>query len=142
MFRRPSYIVTCLLLLANFSGCAEPLPEFGKVTGVVTVKGAPKKGLAVTFMPEPSEGKELAINAASETDEQGKYELRYSIDGQQAVGAPVGTHRVLVYDPRFASIPQGEAAPPRWFSLDYSNPLKTPLRFEVKPGDQTFDIKL
>ena len=139
---RSVYMTSCLLLLAGLCGCAEPLPEFGKVTGIVTVKGAPKKGLAITFLPEPTEGKELAINAAGETDEQGKYELRYSIDGQQDIGAPVGKHRVLVYDPRFATIAQGEAAPPRWFSLDYSNPIKTPLRFEVKPGNQTFNIEL
>jgi len=128
--------------LAPFSGCAEPLPEFGQVTGVVTVKGQPKKGLTVTFMPEPSEGKELAINAAGETDDQGKFELRYVYNGQEDLGAPVGAHRVLVYDPRFAAIPQGVDPPPRWFSIDYSNPIKTPLRFEVKPGPQTFDIKL
>ena len=142
MLNRTALALSCLLVLAGAAGCAEPLPEFGKVTGVVTVKGQPKKGLAITFLPEPAPGKELAINAAGETDEAGKYELRYSLNGQQDAGAPIGSHRVLVYDPRFASIPQGEAAPPRWFSIDYSNPLKTPLRFEVKPGEQTFDIAL
>jgi hypothetical protein len=131
-----------ILTIAALAGCGEALPEFGQVTGVVTVKGQPKKGLFVTFMPEPSEGKELSINAAGETDEQGKFELRYVFKGEEGVGAPVGPHRVLVHDPRFSSIPQGAPLPPRWFSIDYDNPSKTPLRFEVKPGPQTFEIKL
>jgi len=135
-------LTAVLAAAAQLTGCGKPLPEFGQVTGVVTVKGQPKKGLLVTFMPEPSEGKELAINASGETDEQGNFELRYVVDGQEGVGAPVGAHRVIVHDPRFSSIPQGAPLPPRWFSIDYGNPLKTPLRFEVKPGPQTFDIKL
>ena len=138
------FLLTASLLLAItiLAGCGEALPEFGQVTGVVTVKGQPKKGLFVTFMPEPAAGKELPINAAGETDDQGKFELRYVFKGEEGVGAPVGPHRVIVHDPRFSSIPQGAPLPPRWFSIDYSNPLKTPLRFEVKPGPQTFEIKL
>lgn len=136
-----SFASLCIVLV-QVIGCSEQLPEFGQVTGAVTVKGAPKKGLLVTFFPEPTEGRELAINAAGETDEQGKFELRSMHQGREIVGAPIGMCRVIVHDPRYSSIPQGAPLPPRWFSIDYGNPLKTPLRFEVKPGPQTFDIKL
>ena len=132
-------LLVCTSLLA---GCSEELPEFGQVDGVLTVKGAPKKGMFITFMPEPTEGKELPYNATSETDEQGKYRLRYVHDGQEGEGAPIGWHRVIVHDPRFSSIPQGQSLPPRFFSVDYGNPTKTPLKFEVKPGPQTINIEL
>ena len=135
-----SLALSALALMA--SGCAEKLPDFGQVTGVVTANGKPVKGAVVTFMPEPSEGNESPINASSMTDDQGRFELKYGYKDASGVGAPVGWHRVLVLDTRFSSIPQGGTMPARIFSLDYSSPGTTPLKFEVKPGTQTFDIQV
>jgi hypothetical protein len=129
--------------LALMIGCgAEPLPEFGQVTGVVKAKGKPLKGMIVTFMPEPAGGKESPINAEGTTDEQGKYELTYGYKGASGKGAPVGMHRVLVMDTRYSSIPQGAKLPPRYFPLSYSSPTTTPLKLEVKSGPQTIDLDL
>ena len=59
-----------------------------------------------------------------------------------AWGRPIGWNRVTLLDTRFSSIPQGGQPPPRWFSVDYSSPVKTPLSYEVKTGPQTIDIEV
>jgi hypothetical protein len=129
-------------LLLIISGCAEPLPEFGQVTGIVKAKGKPLKGMNVTFMPDPAKGNNLPYNGSATTDDAGRYELRYSAKGQEGIGAAVGWNRVLVVDTRYASIPQGQPLPPRLFSPEYSNPTTTPLSFDVRPGPQTIDLDL
>jgi hypothetical protein len=132
-------IVGVFLLAA---GCSEPMPEFGIVRGVVTANGKPLPKVVITFMPDPTKGNNWPINASATTDEQGKYELRYGYKGQAGAGAPVGWHRVTALDTRFSSIPQGARLPPRWFSISYSSPSSTTLRYEVKPGEQTIDLDL
>lgn len=139
--RSPILALLAGLLFAS-GGCKEKGPEFGQVTGTVTVKGKPMKGVALTFMPEPSPGHELRINAGGLTDAQGRYELAYAYEGTQGRGAPVGMHRVMALDTRFTGIPQGAPKPPRVFSTDYSSPTTTPLKIEVKPGEQTIDLEL
>lgn len=125
------------------AGCGgEPMPEFGQVTGTVRVKGKPTSLLSVRFLPEPSEGKETPGSASAVTDENGRYELKYYFKGKEGPGAPVGWNRVVVEDTRLGAIPQGRPIPPPMFSLDYTSPVSTPLRFEVKPGEQTIDIEL
>jgi hypothetical protein len=131
-----------IFLVALAVGCAEPMPEFGQVSGVVKARGKPLKGMVVTFMPDPTQGNNWPINATATTDDQGKYELRYSYKGEEGAGAPVGWHAVIVVDSRYSSIPQGQSIPPRLFPLAYSNPTTTPLKIEVKPGKQTIDLSL
>ncbi len=123
-------------------GCSEPMPEFGRVAGVLKSRGKPLKGMVVTYMPDPAQGNNWPINAAATTDDQGKYELQYSFKGESGLGAPVGWHLVTVLDTRYSSIPQGQPLPPRLFSLQYGSPTTTALKFEVKPGDQTIDLDL
>jgi hypothetical protein len=137
----------CLLLLVLLNalwivGCGEKLPEFGQVTGTVTAKGKPLKGMIVTFMPDPSQGNELPYNASGQTDDQGKYTLRWGFKGQQGEGAALGWNRAIVIDTRYSSIPQGAPLPPRLFAPGYSAITSTPLKFDVKPGPQTIDIEL
>lgn len=132
-------LFSSLLLSA---GCAEPLPEFGQVEGVVTVKGKPQKGLIITFMPDPAAGNDWPFNASGKTDDQGKYILLYAHKGMEGPGAPTGWNRATIQDTRYASIPQGAPLPPRLFSTDYSGAATTPLKYEVKPGPQTINIEL
>ena len=128
------------LILAGCSG--EPQPKFGQVTGTVRVKGEPTSRLMVRFLPEPTEGKETPASASAITDESGRYELRYYFKGQEGPGAVVGRNRVVVEDTRASGIPQGQPRPPELFSPDYGGLSATPLRFEVKPGEQTIDLEL
>lgn len=139
---RMRFLFPAVISLLWLTGCGPGLPEFGQVQGTVTAKGKPLKGMIVTFMPDPSQGNELPYNAGSETDEQGKYRLRYSHKGAEGEGAAVGWNRVIIIDTRYASIPQGGQLPPRLFSADYSLVNTTPLKFEIKPGEQTIDLDL
>jgi len=132
-------VVPPVLLLAS---CGKKPPETGLVQGVVLVKGKPMSRLAVTFMPEPSDGKEVATNAFAETDEQGKYQLKHYFNGKELPGAPVGWNRVLVEDLRQSHLGQGQARPPQFISFDYAKPSTTPLRVEIKPGEQTINLEV
>lgn len=74
-------------VLAVLSGCGGGNEvELGTVSGIVTLDGAPLRGVFVTFQPQgypPSMGV---------TDKDGKFELTYA--GEQ--GAVVGTHEVYL----------------------------------------------
>ena len=138
-----SAFFACLVCLTAFvAGCNEPMPEFGQVSGVVEARGKPLKNMTVTFMPDPAQGNNWPINASGTTDDQGKYTLRYGYKGEHDAGAPVGWHLVSVMDTRYSSIPQGQPIPPRLFALDYSSPTTTPLKVEVKLGEQTIDLEV
>jgi hypothetical protein len=140
--RNARLIALAALALAGLVGCSEELPEFGQVTGTVTAKGKPLKGMIVTFMPDPTKGNELPYNGSGQTDAQGKYSLRYGFKGHEGEGAALGWNRVIVIDTRYSSIPQGAPLPPRLFSAGYSSETSTPLQFEIKPGPQTIDLDL
>jgi hypothetical protein len=129
-------------LLVAIIGCGEKLPEFGQVSGVVTAKGQPLKGMIVTFMPDPSKGNELPYNGTGRTDDEGRYTLEWGFKGEKGQGAAVGWNKVVVIDTRYSSIPQGAPVPPRLFPPNYGLITSTPLAFEVKPGPQTIDLKL
>ena len=134
--------VSLSLLPFLFGGCGKPLPEFGAVEGVVMVKGEPQAGLLVRFIPDPNRGNDLPINAAGETDAQGKYRLRYYYDGADGMGAPVGWHRVLIEDTALSRVPQGGRRPPERVPRSYANPATTPLQREVNSGSQAIDFDL
>jgi hypothetical protein len=139
MVQRVLIGVALLSLLA--AGCRkEPMPDFGHVKGVLKAKGKPLKGMIVTFLPDPGQGNNWAINASATTDEQGAYELGYGYKGVTGKGAAVGWNIVTVLDTRYASIPQGGKLPPRLFSIDYGEPSRTPLKIEVKPGENEFNL--
>src|SRR5262245_58731342 len=92
--------VASVLVLGGFcvAGCKDKLPEFGLVTGTVTAKGKPLKGMTVTFMPDPGKGNELPYNGSGQTDAQGKYTLEWGFKGQKGQGAALGWNRVIVID--------------------------------------------
>jgi hypothetical protein len=130
--------LACLPLLA--AGCGEKMPEFGQVEGVVKIKGQPKSGIAVRFLPDPDKGNNLPVNGGATSDDSGKYVLRYSYKGVEGDGAPIGWHRIVLDDTRLASLPQGAPIPPRIIPPDYNSPASTPLTFEIKAGQNTFNI--
>ncbi|MEQ1829100.1 MAG: carboxypeptidase regulatory-like domain-containing protein [Pirellula sp.] len=122
--------VTAIALfgLTYVSGCGGP--QFGNVSGQVTMDGQPLPDVAVRF---EDEGGSATI---ARTDKSGNYVMRYTID---QIGAPVGKHKVTIITP--APVTEGtgerykELLPP-----EYNR--KSTLTADVKPGKQTIDWKL
>jgi hypothetical protein len=139
---RLSAFIASIILAPLFVGCGEKLPEFGPVEGIVRIKGKPKSGILVRFLPDPAKGNDLPINASGLTDASGKYQLRYAFKELDGLGAPVGWHRVVVEDSSLSSIPQGAPIPPRIIPIAYNSPATTPLAFEVKAEPQTIDLEI
>jgi hypothetical protein len=135
-------VVTCLAAIPSLVGCGEKLPEFGPVEGVVRIKGKPKSGILVRFLPDPAKGNDVPINASGLTDATGKYQLRYAFKELDGLGAPVGWHRVVLEDSSLSSIPQGTRIPPRIIPISYNSPATTPLAFEVIAEPQTIDLEI
>lgn len=137
--RRQFAVVVCVFAVSAF-GCGKKPPEFGQVEGTVRIDGKPRGGLVVRFLPDPDKGNNLPINATGTTDQQGKYVLEHEYDGNEAPGAAVGWHRVLIEDRSRAPTPQGQTPPPALIPMPYSSAASTPLLKEVKSGTQTIDL--
>ncbi len=138
-FSSTAVVVSLLALLA---GCGETPPQFGEVEGVLYVRGQPQPNMTIRFMPDPAKGNDVAANASGTTDAQGRYQLQSTFKGKDFQGAAVGWHKVLVEDPRLSALPQGQARPPEIVPRTYGNPATTKLSKEVKPGQQTIDLKI
>jgi hypothetical protein len=83
----------------------------------------------IAFQPKANGRESFAY-----TDAEGKYDLKYK-DG--VMGAGIGENSVRISHQRTPD-PRTEAVPPK-----YSNPQKTTLHYEVKPGDNNdvnFDL--
>ncbi len=114
-----------LILLGFVSGCSQnDRPPLGRVSGKVTMDGAPIEGLIVNFRPD--EGR----TATSETNAQGKYDLIYTY---QVKGAKVGPSTVSFVWPTGA---EGKKGIPAKFSE------KSEIKFDVKSGSNTFDYDI
>lgn len=138
-------VVALSTLVLNLSGCGgiNDEPKLGKVTGTVTMDGAPVSGIAVVFQPDdgrPARGK---------TDSAGKYELTYI--GKTA-GSKVGPNRVEIAfseegEEESANANEGEnpgAAKPKRGKIAIPARYNTnsELKVDVKPGENVFDFKL
>jgi hypothetical protein len=134
-------VIIVIALLAALPGCGKKLPEFGKVSGVVRVNGQPQRRLLVRFMPDPEKGNALPINATGKTDNEGRYTLHYAWQENEGEGAPVGWHRVVIEDTGLSGVQQGQAPPPPVISPIFAGPASTPLKKEVKAGEQTIDLE-
>lgn len=141
-----------LLCTASLTGCNRG-PQFGEVSGTVTLNGKPLSDLEVVFMPDPEVGTSGPASSAY-TNEKGEYQL-VTAKGQR--GAIVGTHRVCIRD--LAALPlapmlDAEGNPergrgprpapkPSRVPAAYTSSHETPLRaVEVKPGEQTHNFEL
>src|SRR5262245_9570013 len=133
------YLALAVLLL---SGCRDGV-QLGHVDGTVRAGGKPLPNVVVRFVPDQSSEVKLPQSVA-QADEQGRYRLQ--TENQQA-GAVVGRHRVTVEDLAILSAPRSPDGtvlqrPSVRFSANYSDPLRTPLTRDVKPGAQTLDLDL
>ena len=138
---RNLFLSTNAIWFAAFlAGCGSPKPEFASVTGTLLLNGKPQRGLRVSFMPDAEKNNTWAAIARGTTDEQGKYTLTYEYQREEGTGAPVGWHRVLIEDVSRPPTPQGQTPPPPLVPPEYSSDRTTPLRKEVKPGEQTIDL--
>lgn len=124
--------------VAAILGCSDTV-ELGKVTGAVTLDGKPIGEVRVLFVPVPGDGGE-GVYSDCFTGEDGKYDLIYSGIAEEVVhGAILGQHTVAVEDSK-AEESRGAIAiriPDR-----YSSGARSPLKYEVKSGEQTYDIEL
>ena len=139
--RRFFVAVLAAAVVAGLPGCG-PGYEIAEVEGVVKVDGKPLSRAAVEFHPDPDAGTHGPYSVA-ETDEDGRYTLRYAIPAKAAAGRKdgvvVGKHKVLVLD-LWAATDAGAGR--LRFASDYTQLATTPLTREVRPGKQTIDLEL
>ena len=127
--------LSCLgLLLA--AGCGDCGPELGRVTGTVTLDGKPLSNARIEFQPGPG-----GSPSADRTDENGYYELMYSVGRP---GAMLGEHVVqITTEWEDAADPDGAAPPIEYPEILHPNyHADTVLTATVKPGSQTIDWPL
>ncbi len=122
--------------LVFLAGCGPDRPDnVGRVTGRVTLEGAPLPNAMITFAPVQPGGS----TSLGKTNDDGKYTLGYGGDVQ---GAEIGEHRVTIttYDSG-----SEDADPPRPKVLEMV-PAKynyqSELKAEVKAGSNEIDFPL
>jgi hypothetical protein len=91
-------------------------------------------------LPDPVQGNETSFSASGVSDAQGKFVLEYDFDGKHGQGAALGWHRVIVVDTTVPYPKEGQPPKPSAVSLVYASPATTPLTFEVKTDQQTYDL--
>lgn len=122
--------LAALAMAAIATGCGS---SNAQVHGKVTLPdGSPAIGVVVSFQ-EPT----LQLGATGVTDMQGVYNLHTEKPGD---GAPLGNYKIAVFQPGPADSSQPD--PPRLFPKRYENRDQSQLAFEVKPGDNEFNIAL
>jgi hypothetical protein len=144
----------CLAIaLIPLLGCGRHAPP-ATVEGTLRLNGKPLDNCLITFLPEPGQGAKTP-HSAGVTDPQGAYRLRF--DNQQE-GAAVGRHRLTVQDLSAstgvvrrdhgtvdADVKEDAPPPPVRRSRvpeQYMSPRDTPLRKEVKAGDQVIEVDI
>jgi len=130
-------IVLVAVMLFHLTGCGDPGPKLGIVTGKVTLGDEPLEGAAIEFQPLFPEGK-IAYSTAK-TDADGFFEMQYSIDRK---GVLVGNHQVQISTQDWEKQPDGsnkvipERVPKWYFGPD------SILEFDVQEGDNSADFDL
>lgn len=141
--RHSCWAVYALIAIGAGSGCARP-PQVAEVVGQVTVDRAPHAKILVAFIPEGTHSRRQ-LKSSAVTDEQGKFRLRCE-DGRD--GAVIGPHRVVLEDITVYYLPRNDSAPPisasepaRVPSL-YRAATTTPLRFDVREGENEANFEI
>lgn len=135
MIRRLSISLIAANLALLIAGCAQEPYKTTLASGVVLQNGQPLAGIEVQFCPDPETGTQ-GPSALGETDDQGKFVLRYAVPGasESKEGAVIGTHKVTLGDLRQKPAPQGSPPNPSRIPKIYGSLQTTPLRQEVKEG--------
>ena len=115
-----------MLLTASMIGCTQS--DYGYVRGKVFINDEPvPKGLVVRFHPlAPGSSYSTGI-----TDDHGNYEMHFSLTKK---GVQIGSSKITV------AYPDGDGLPKTPEFLNKYN--ESPLVYEVKPGRQTYDVKI
>ena len=132
-----------LCALAWQIGCNQQPYKTTLASGVVTANGQPLAGVEVQFCPDP-QAQTKGPSALGETDEQGKFTLRYAVPGanESKEGAVIGQHKVTVADLRQKAAPQGSPPNPSRVPKIYGSVQTTPLKLEVKEGGGEIAIEV
>jgi hypothetical protein len=120
-----SAILPCAVVMLFCSGCGSN-GNIGTVTGNVTYAGQPLAQAAVEFQPAAGGKKSVGY-----TDNNGYYELQYTLDER---GAVIGRHKV-----RIITMPAPGTAAIN-IPSDYGGNSK--LEYEVQPGPNRFDVNI
>ena len=114
-------IVGLLLTLGACVGCGDR--RFAEVSGTVTFGGKPLAGAFIVFQPDKAD----EVRGVGSTDKAGQYRI---LRPGGRFGAPRGPNTVSVHGGD-----SGHAIPPEYGTA-------STLRFDVKPGDNSFDIEI
>lgn len=145
-----AWLMSALTMLL---GCGQNAPP-ATVEGTLRINGKPLDNCLIAFLPEP--GQEVTgPHSTGLTDERGYYRLHLN---DQREGASVGWHRVTVQDLLVSTgvrrqdhgavdRKMDETMPPPPIRRSrvpaaYNAPEETPLREEVKPGQQAIDLDI
>lgn len=147
---RPLILGLLLAAVAATAGCQhEPPSQFAPVEGTVTKGGKPLAGVVVVFWPDAGAATTGPCSSGP-TDDAGRYRLHTE---QGDAGAVVGRHRVCIVDSRLVlsrlgrtfdrgRLPKDVSTPAPPVPPRYADPKETPLRAEVRPGEQVLDLEV
>lgn len=135
-----AFLPALLICLFAAGGCGgSDGPQLAQVEGTVTMDGKPLPNATVAFQPTGDEGSP----SVGETDEQGRYELRFTF---KKAGAMVGEHIVEIstagerYDEETdEEIRSRETVPARYNVNARENP---DMKVTVESGSNTIDFTL
>jgi hypothetical protein len=123
------------------AGCGKGY-QVGQVDGVLIASGKPANKVRIQFIPDVDSGCKGPPSVA-ETDSSGHFQLllmeRDASSPQP--GAVVGWHRVTLSDLELAEHETVQGLPIR-FGQEFTQPGSTPLRQEIKEGQQTIELKI
>jgi hypothetical protein len=137
------FCLAAAVLFIAATGCGRKSYSVGQVDGVITMNGKPLNSVLIQFMPDPQK-KSKGPTSTAETGADGKFHLQYVVPGRTSRndGAAVGWHRVTIADLLQQPAPQGQAPKPSRIPDQYREVNNTPLRVEVKSGQQTVQLSV
>jgi hypothetical protein len=145
-----------IVWLGASSGCGTKASNFVKVSGLVTLEGAPIEGAKVTYYPSSGDAPSLGV-----TDAKGKFELStFDMKTLKSTdGALPGEYKVTVEMPspagrspadamegehmkgRARPTPAGKEKEAKVLHANYADVSKTPLK-QVVPPQGAVELKL
>lgn len=134
-----------VFLILAAAGCGKGDPSHIRVSGLVTLNGAPLAGARVAFIPT---GDTQGIGAEARTGPEGRYEL---IDRRGTPGTHPGAYKVTISKrllPNGAEVPADDQTPPiesparETLPPNYSDASRTTLQAVVPEQGGTIDFSL